>query len=204
MQLPLAALFGLVFASCARPELRESASPWGRELYAVASFELLARWPVAIYLLAVHGAWTWAYLTDPAPLSASAAVLALVADLACLIAGYGVGWTLLKRRQIRAARITTGAAALVALVIALVLHARLGRDGRYADFQAGHAPSIGATRLALVLAACAIGQLLSAGLVGWTLFSHGRRAAAASPLARGAAHPDPTLGPTPDPSAAQS
>jgi hypothetical protein len=92
-----------------------------------------------------------------------------------------------------------------------VLHARLGRDGRFAEFEAGRAPAIGATRLGLVLAACSVGQLVSAALVCWTLFAYARRAAAASPALRGSAHPDPTLGPatgppatTPDPSAAQS
>jgi hypothetical protein len=200
----LAVCLGQAFAACARPELRESAPPWGRELGAVLSFELLARWPVMIYLAAVHPAWSWAYATDPAELPASVTVLVLLADVALLLGGYGVGWTLLRRRHVRIARIALGALAAATIAVTALLHARLGRYGSFADFHAGHALPIGETKLAWVLAAGLLGQLASAAIVGWTLFAHGRRAIAAAPFARATSMPEPTLPPVPEGTEKQS
>jgi hypothetical protein len=196
VQFLVAVCLGQAFAACARPELRESAPAWGRELAAVLSFELLARWPVMIYLASVHPAWAWSYLTDPGELPSSVTVLTLAADLAGLLGGYGLGWALLRRRQVRPSRILLGAFGAATITLAALMHARLGRYGSYADFHAGRAVPLGETKLAWVLWACALGQLASAGIVGWTLFAHGRRAIAAAPFARATpAAPDPTLPP---------
>ncbi len=180
IDLILSAWLGLLFAGCARLQFRDGAPPWGRELLAVGSFELMAMWPAAIYFYVVHPAWSWMYLVDPARFGTGFLILVLAALLATLLAGYGTGWWLIRNKREGILWFALGSTGIVMLLIALLSVARLGGYGSYAEFHAGHTLPITEVKLGWVLLACGLGVLASGGAVGWTLWAHGRRAMASS------------------------
>ena len=110
---------GLIFAACARVQFLGGGTPWGRELAAVLSFETIIFWPVALYFLLVHPAWSWMYLVDPARLPRGVSVLVLVADVAALLGGYLLGWALLRTRR---ERLLYGLLALIGAALLVVSH----------------------------------------------------------------------------------
>lgn len=166
---------GLCFATAAMVQFREGRSPWGRELLAVVSFEGIVVWPTSIYFYLVHPDWSWMYFVDPARLPAGVLALVLGAHLVALLGGYLGGWMLIRRRGDKAAVLAVAGGAVLLSLVALFTRARLFRYGTYAGFHHGQTQPLSEVKLFWVLGPIAVGVLVSAVAVGWTLFSQGRR-----------------------------
>jgi hypothetical protein len=168
-------LIGLAFAACARAQFSSGVSPWGRELYAVLSFEGIILWPVAIYFYVVYPDWSWMYFVDPHRLPFGVSVLVLLAYVATLLGGYLSGWALVRARR---QRLLAAALAVVGLVLFWLLvscRGRLFSGGTFAQFHAGHPPSLSEGKLAFALVATDLGVSAAMVVVGMALWEQGRR-----------------------------
>ena len=174
----LSVSIGLVFAACARVQFSSGGSPWGRELMAVLSFEAIIFWPVALYFILVHPAWSWMYLVDPSRLPAGVALLVLVADVAALLGGYLAGWALLRARREKVLYAILGGAGLILILFLIFCRQRLLHDGSFEAYHAGHANSVGESKIGWALAATSTGTAVAAVLVGFTLWEQGKRSRA--------------------------
>src|SRR5438309_1502643 len=103
----------------------------------------MVAWPLALYLYLVHGDWTSIYLFDRERLSAGMLVLVLLAELACLLGGWGAGFKLVRRGQLRALYYTLAGGAALMLALAAILHERLGSDTSYVEYHAGRRVPLG-------------------------------------------------------------
>jgi hypothetical protein len=171
----LSVSIGLAFAACARVQFSSGGSPWGRELAAVLSFEAIIFWPVALYFILVHPAWSWMYLVDPSRLPFGVSVLVLLADVAALLGGYLLGWVLLRQRR---ERLLFGLLALLMvclLVFLIVCRGRLMHSGTFDEYHAGRALTVGEGKIGWALAATSMGVAVAAVLVGLTLWEQGKR-----------------------------
>jgi len=166
---------GLVFAACARVQFANGASPWGRELAAVLSFEAIIVWPVALYFYVVHPAWSWMYFVDPARLPSGVALLVLLAYVATLLGGYLGGWALVRARREKGLYGLLGAIALGLMVFLAVMRGRVSHTGTYEEYHAGHALALGEGKLGWALAATSTGVAIAIVLVGFTLWEQGKR-----------------------------
>jgi hypothetical protein len=166
---------GLVFAACARAQFAQGASPWGRELIAVLSFEAIIVWPVALYYSVVHPAWSWMYLIDPRRLPWGISALVLLGYAATLLGGYLGGWALLRARREKILYGVIGAVGLILVVVLILARRRIGHAGTYQDYHAGHALNLGEGKLGWALAATSTGMAVAIVLVGFTLWEQGKR-----------------------------
>ena len=89
---------GLLFAWAARSQFRDGRAPWGREMHAVASYQILIRWPLLAYFFLAHREWSLLYTVPAAHLWAALLLVLLPLDAAALAGGYVGGWALLRRR----------------------------------------------------------------------------------------------------------
>jgi hypothetical protein len=174
-ELILSVSIGLVFAACARVQFLNGGSPWGRELTAVLSFEAIIFWPVALYFITVHPAWSWMYLVDPSRLPFGVSFLVLVADVAALLGGYLGGWVLLRARRERLLYGVTGLCGLILIIFLIACRARLGRSGSFDEYHAGRALTVGEGKIGWALAATSTGVAIAIVLVGFTLWEQGKR-----------------------------
>ena len=78
---------GLLFAGCARTQFAAGAAPWGRELWAVLSFEAIVLLPVGLYYYLVYPDWSWMYFVDPRRLPSGVSVLVVLAYVATILGG---------------------------------------------------------------------------------------------------------------------
>jgi hypothetical protein len=168
-------LTGLVFAWCARQQFSTGASPWGRELAAVLSFEAIIVWPIALYFCLVYPAWSWMYLVDPHRLPWGVSVLVLLGDAATLLAGYLAGWWILRAKKLPALYGALGGVALVLLILLIGARRRLFNDGTFAEYHAGHALSFTESKLVWAVVVTTLGGTAAAALVGFTLWEQGKR-----------------------------
>jgi uncharacterized BrkB/YihY/UPF0761 family membrane protein len=166
---------GLLFAACARVQFASGTSPWGRELWAVLSFEAIIVWPVALYFYFVHPDWSWMYLVDPRRLPWGIATLVLLAYVATLLGGYLGGWALARARKEKLLYGAVAAAALMLIVFLIAARGRLGHDGTFAEYHAGRALSVGEGKIGWALAATTTGVMIAIVLVGFTLWEQGKR-----------------------------
>jgi hypothetical protein len=166
---------GLVFAACARVQFANAGTPWGRELMAVLSFEVIIIWPVALYFYIVHPAWSWMYFVDPERLPMGVSLLVMLAYVATLLGGYLAGWALVRARK---DKILFGLLALLGVgqvIFLIACRGRLSHSGTFAEYHAGHASSVGEVKLGWALAACTTGVAIAIVLVGFTLWEQGKR-----------------------------
>ncbi len=166
---------GLVFAACARVQFAGGASPWGRELAAVLSFEAIIVWPVALYFYLVHPAWSWMYFVDPTRLPWIVVILVLLAYVVTLLGGYLGGWALARMRKEKLLYAALAALGVTLVVILVVCRGRVSHAGTYAEYHAGHAMALGEGKLGWALAATATGVAIAVVLVGFTLWEQGKR-----------------------------
>ena len=171
----LSVSIGLVFAVCARVQFSSGESPWGRELAAVLSFEAIIFWPVALYFIMVHPAWAWMYLVDPSRLPFGVSVLVLVADVAALLGGYLLGWLLLRQHRERLLYALLCLVGLALIIFLIACRGRLMHSGTFSDYHAGHAGTVGETKIGWALAATSTGVAGAIVLVGFTLWEQGKR-----------------------------
>jgi hypothetical protein len=168
-------LVGLVFAGCARAQFSGGAMPWGRELVAVLLYEGIIVWPVALYFYFVFPDWSWMYFVDAQRLPRTVSLLVLLGYLVALMAGYFIGWALLRAHK---GRYLAGFAAGVAVGLAafsLALRARLFSVGTFAEFHAGHAASAWEGKLLWSLGVTGAGLCTAIVLVGFALWEQGKR-----------------------------
>lgn len=168
-------LVGLVFAACARQQFSGGAAPWGRELWAVLSFQAIILWPVALYFYLVFPDWSWMYLVDPRRLPVGVSLLVLLGYAATLLGGYLAGWAILRARKPRILWGVIGGVASAALALVIVGRGRLSSSGSFAEYHAGHALSIGEGKLGWAVGFTSLGVLVAIVLVGRTLWEQGRR-----------------------------
>lgn len=166
---------GLVFAACARVQFANGASPWGRELAAVLSFEAIIVWPVALYFYLVHPAWSWMYFVDPARLPGIVVVLVLLAYVVALLGGYLGGWALVRARKEKVLFAALAGLGVALVVFLIVCRGRVAHSGTYDEYHAGHALALGEGKLGWALAATATGVAIAVVLVGFTLWEQGKR-----------------------------
>ena len=174
----LSVSIGLVFAACARVQFSGGASPWGRELAAVLSFETIIFWPVVLYFILVHPAWSWMYLVDPAKLPVGVSLLVLVADIAALVGGYLGGWALLRARRERALYAAIAVVGLALVLFLIICRGRLMHEGSFEEYHSGHAVSVAEAKIGWALAATSTGVAIAVVLVGFTLWEQGKRSRA--------------------------
>ncbi len=142
---------------------------------AVLSFEAIIVWPVALYYYVVHPAWSWMYFVDPRRLPWGISMLVLLAYVATLLGGYLGGWALLRARK---DRLVYGILALLGVFLigfAIACRGRLGHDGSFADYHAGHAISVGEGKIGWAMAATSTGVAIAIVLVGFTVWEQGHR-----------------------------
>jgi hypothetical protein len=168
-------LVGLVFSACARQQFASGAAPWGRELYAVLSFEAIILWPIALYFYLMFPDWSWMYLVDPHKLPWGVSLLVLLGYAATLLGGYLAGWGLLRARKPKALWGALAGVSLVLAALVVVGRGRLRSSGSFAAYHAGHALSLGEGKLGWALAFTSGGVLIAIILVGRTLWEQGRR-----------------------------
>lgn len=134
-------LVGLVFAWAARGPFHDGRNPWGDEVRAVASYELVIRWPLLVYYFLAHREWSLMYLVRADHLPGWLLVLLLPLDAAALLGGYLAGWSLLRRRARSQLQLVIGGVALAVFLLALFTRDRLVRDCETATFGVdGHPP----------------------------------------------------------------
>jgi hypothetical protein len=148
---------GLLFAFAARAQFQNGVSPWGRELFAVLSFEALIAWPVALYFYMVHPDWSWMYFVDPRRLPMGMAPLILLGNVATLLSGYVIGWALLRARRDHAVMATLGALCLLLLIFTLALSGRILTSSTFTQFHLGRLRGGSTGRLGWSLWICGIG-----------------------------------------------
>lgn len=166
---------GALFAASARTQFSSGTAPWGRELWAVLSFEAIVLLPVGLYYYLVYPDWSWMYFVDPKKLPSGVSVLVVLAYVATLLGGYLGGWALLRARR---EKILLGALAGLALAIVIFLivcRGRLMSSGSYADYHAGRALSVGEGKLGWALGITTVGVAAAIVLVGLTLYEQGKR-----------------------------
>ncbi len=168
-------LIGLGFAACARVQFLGGATPWGRELMAVLSFEAIIIWPISLYFYLVFPDWSWMYFVDPHRLPRGVSFLVLLAFVATLLGGYLSGWALLRARREKWLYGAMGGIFLLLLIFAIVCRGRLLSGGTFGEYHAGHALSITEGKLSWALAFTSIGVLSAIGLVAFTLWEQGKR-----------------------------
>jgi hypothetical protein len=168
-------LVGLVFAGCARQQFSGGAAPWGRELAAVLLFQAIVLWPVALYYYLVYPDWSWMYFVDAHRLPSGVSILVLLACVAMLLGGYLSGWALLRSRRQRVLGGIVAGLLLFLIVFVIVARARLFSAGSFAEYHAGHAPSVNQGKLAWALVVTAIGVGIAAVVVGLALWEQGKR-----------------------------
>jgi hypothetical protein len=151
------------------------ASPWGRELWAVLSFEGIILAPVSLYFYAVYPDWAWMFFVDPHRLPWGVSALVLLAYVAALVGGYLAGWALARAHRDRLLYGALAVSSLVLLVFLTAARARLWSSGTFAQYHAGHAPGLGESKLGWSLAICSVGVIAGTLLVGFTLWEQGRR-----------------------------
>jgi hypothetical protein len=171
----VSALTGLVFAWCARQQFSQGASPWGRELAAVLSFEGIILWPILLYLCLVYPDWAWLYVVDPHRLPWGVSMLVLLGNAVALLGGYLGGWAILRARKLNVLYGVLGAAGLILLIFLIVARHRLFSHGTFAEFHVGHALSFTETKLVWAVVITALGVGAAAALVGFTLWEQGKR-----------------------------
>ena len=171
-------LLGLLFAWSARNQFRDGRQPWGRELRAVVSYQVIIRWPLVTYFFIAHRQWTLMSSAPAAPAPVALLLLILPLDAAALIGGYAGGWWLLRRRGEAALRSALGAAAVFLLIFVLLARGRLFHDfdGAPPGALAG-GRSIADIRLLWVLLVVTVGALVAAWEVQRTLVYESRRKA---------------------------
>jgi hypothetical protein len=130
--------------------------------------------PAALYLYVAHPAWAWLYLVDPAAVPALALVPLLVLHGGALILAWYAAARLLRSQKERAVRYAI-AGALVVVLGALLLRARLLHYGTYRDYRDGSALPIMDVKLGYALVALFIGGGTSAGFVALELLRDARR-----------------------------
>jgi hypothetical protein len=189
--IPLHLLVGLLFAAAAGDSFREGHSPFGRQLLAVLSFQLIVGWPLAAYFAVVHADWSWMYLADPATLPRFALPLALGFDLLALLSGWFGGWLLLRAGKTRALALTTLTIALGILVADVALRGRVFRDATLEGFERGESLPMYRTRLLWVVLVACTGFALAAASAAKTIASEGRAHARPSPPPSQAASEQP-------------
>jgi ABC-type multidrug transport system permease subunit len=160
LQIVACLLVGLSLALAAHRKASQGRSPFGREGWVPILYQVVLVLPVVAYLGAVHPAWSWLYLVDPQRLPFGTLVLALVGASAAMAAGYLSGWALVKARRTRELVVAIGLLALGLVVTAILVRARLGQAGTFADFLAHDTAPLGTRKLGWAL------TLVDAGLLG--------------------------------------
>jgi hypothetical protein len=174
-ELIFSVLVGLVFSACARQQFSNGAAPWGRELIAILTFEAIVFWPVETYFYLVYPDWSWMYFVDPHRLPWGASVLVMLGYAATLLGGYLAGWAILRARKPNVLYGVLGGVAFLLAVFAIACRARMGLNGTFAEFHAGHALPVGAGKLGWALGVTTVGTMSAVALVGLTLREQGRR-----------------------------
>jgi hypothetical protein len=179
--IPFALLFsvlgGMGFALCARRQFSRGAQPWGRELVAVLSYELLLGWPVCLYFSWVFPDWSWLYFVDPHRLPVGTSLLVVLAAGSMLVGGFLIGWALLKTGRERILVGTLGGGGLLALILGILARHRLLAAGSYAEYHAGHAPSWTEAKLAWAIVITILATGAGVALVAMALLQEGTREA---------------------------
>ncbi|MEO6953537.1 MAG: hypothetical protein ABI321_17170 [Polyangia bacterium] len=168
LQLVGSLLVGLVFALAAHRQAADGRSPFARNGLVPVFYQLVLVTPAVLYLGLVHPAWSWLFLVPPERLPFGIVGLALVGTAAAEAGGYLVGWQLLKLGRRREVSIATAVLGLVLLVALVLLRARVGHAGTYAEFELAMSPSLAARKLGWAVGIIDLGLL--AGFVTSVLF----------------------------------
>jgi len=140
-QVPIAVLVhiavGLGFALAARDRVRADGPFAAPVFYLVVMHAAGVVAPVALYFYAVHPAWTWLYLIDPANVPGLAILPLVVVHAAIVIGAYYAGALLLRADRRKPVVYTIAALGLVALILLLIARHRLAMSTSYAGFHAG-------------------------------------------------------------------
>lgn len=168
-------LLGLLFAWAARNQFRDGRLPWGRELRAVVSYQVLIRWPLVTYFFVLHREWSFLDTVSASRLPLSLLLVILPLDAAALLIGYVGGWALLKRRGAGALQLANLGAAVALGTFVVVLRNRLLHEGDAVALARGTAPLITRGRLLWVLLVVTAGACAAAFEVYRTLVSESRR-----------------------------
>lgn len=139
------------------------------------SFEAIIVWPVVLYYEQVHAAWSWMYFVDPERLPSGIVVLVLLAYAITLLGGYLAGWALLRAQREQLLYGALGLTALGLVAMGIALGGRLSHAGTFAEYHAGHAPTLGETKIGWAMAATSTGVVIAIVLVGLTLWEQGKR-----------------------------
>ena len=156
-------------------QFKSGASPWGRELWAVLTFEAIIVWPVSLYYYLVYPDWSWMYFVDPRRLPNGMSLLVLLAFVAVLLGGYLTGWAMLRARREKHLFATIAGVFALLLGLALGLRGRLLNQGTFGEYHAGRALSIGEAKLGWALGVTTLGVVAAVALVGFTLYEQGKR-----------------------------
>ena len=128
---------GLGFALAARDRIRTDGPFGAPSFYLVLMHAVGVVVPVALYFYAVHPAWSWMYLVDPANVPGLAILPLVVGHAGLVIGAYYVGALLVRADRKKPLLYAMGALGLVALVLVLVGRGRLGISTSYVGFHAG-------------------------------------------------------------------
>jgi hypothetical protein len=169
------ACLGLGFALCARDRLRAD-GPFAFPAFPlVAAFAAIVVAPIALYLYAVHPAWSWMYLVDPISLPGLLVVPLVALHVGALLGGFYLGGRLVRAGREQPLRWTLFAAPVVLLVITALSWGRLGRYGSHAEFHDGRALPLMDVKLGYVLLGAMLGMAAAAGFTVVELLRDSRR-----------------------------
>src|SRR5262249_8190425 len=133
---------GLGFAWFARDRVRADGP------FAQPSFQLVLLHaggvvaPIALYFYAVHPAWSWLYLVDPAHVPGLAILPLVVGHAVLVVAAYYLGAMLVRADKRKPLVYGAGGTGAAALVLLLVARHRLAVSTSYGGFQAGRGRGI--------------------------------------------------------------
>lgn len=166
---------GGTFALCARDRLRADGPFAAPAFYLVLIFAAVVVLPVTLYFHIAHPAWSWLYAVDPVIIPALALVPLVVLHCGSLLAGWYGCARLMRADRGHVAVYLSAGMTLSFVLLALLLHERLGSYGSYADFHSGAASGLMDVKLGYVLVPLGLGVIVAAAYVAVELARDSRR-----------------------------
>ncbi len=158
---------GLGCALCARDRVRVDGPFAAPAFYLVLMHAAGVVAPIALYFYAVHPAWSWMYLVDPATVPGLAILPLVVGHAAIVLGGYYLGAWLIRADRKKVLAYGVGVLGLVALVSVLMSRGRLGISTSYGGYVAGRGRELMEVELGWALL---VSLMASAGSITYVLF----------------------------------
>lgn len=166
---------GLGFALAARDRVRADGPFSAPAFYLVLMHAAGVVLPVALYFYAVHPAWSWMYLVDPANVPGLAILPLIVGHAAIVVGAYYAGALLVRADRRKAVVYTIAGLGVVALVLVLVGRSRLGISTSYGGFHAGRGRELMEVELGWALLVSLLAMAGSIAYVALELTADARR-----------------------------